>query len=95
MKFVLKVRQKLSVTEYSEEKPVVTAGEGGAFEADSITFARRDCNAYIRSWAEGSGLKLRTQKDWVKNPKSKQFEKQVAVQNGTKPETYVFSIEEG
>ncbi|SDB27425.1 hypothetical protein SAMN02910317_01386 [Ruminococcaceae bacterium FB2012] len=94
MKFTLKVKQKLSVTEYGEAKAVISAGAEGCFEADSITFARRDCNAYIRDWVSGMGMRLRTQKDWVKNPKTKQFEKQVMVQNGSSPETYVFVIEE-
>ena len=94
MKFTLKVKQKLSVTEFTEAKAVISAGPEGSFEADSITFARRDANAYIREWVSGSGMKLRTQKDWVKNPKTKQFEKQVMVQNGSRPETYIFMIEE-
>ena len=94
MRFTLKVKQKLSVTEYSEPAAVRSAGEDGSFEADSITFARRDANTYIRDWVSGSGMKLRTQKDWVKNPKTKQFEKQVMVQNGPRPETYIFVIEE-
>ena len=94
MKFTLKVKRKLSVTEYSEETAVKSAGEEGVFEADSITFARRDCNAYIRDWVSGMGMKLRTQKDWAKNPKTKHFEKQVMVQNGPSPETYIFVIEE-
>ena len=94
MRFRLTVKQKLSVTEFSEAQAVLTAGADGGFEADSITFARRDSNAYIRDWVNGSGMKLRTQKDWAKNPKTKQFEKQVMVQNGPRPETYIFAIEE-
>ena len=33
------------------------------------------------------------QKDWVKNLKTKVLEKQVMVQNGAKPETYIFMLE--
>ena len=94
MKFTLKVKQKLSVTEFGELTAVKSAGADGSFEAASITFARRDANTYIRDWVSGSGMKLRTQKDWVKDPKTKQFEKQVMVQNGPSPETYIFVIEE-
>ena len=39
-------------------------------------------------------MKLRTQKDWVKNIRTKLLEKQVMVQNGTSPETYVFTLEQ-
>ena len=38
-------------------------------------------------------MKMRTQKDWVKNLKTKVLEKQVMVQNGAKPETYIFMLE--
>ncbi len=94
MKFVLKVKQKLSVTEFTEAQPVKLDNEDGSFEEASITFARTKANALLRRWADGTGVKIRTQKDWVKNPKTKQFEKQLMVQNGTTPETYVFIIEE-
>ena len=94
MKFTLKVRKKLSVTEYSEAEAVRSASKDGSFEAESISFARRDANTYIRDWVNGMGMRLRTQKDWMKNPKTKQFEKQVMVQNGPSPETYIFVIEE-
>ncbi len=94
MKFVLKVKQKLSVTEFTEAQPVKLDNEDGSFEEASITFARTKANALLRRWADGTGVKIRTQKDWIKNPKTKQFEKQLMVQNGTTPETYVFIIEE-
>lgn len=94
MRFTLKVKQKLSVTQYTEAIPVKSVSADGSFEADSITFARRDANAFIREWTDRSGMKLRTQKDWVKNPRTKLFEKQVMVQNGVHPESYVFIIEE-
>ena len=94
MKFTLTVKRKLSVTEFSEPAPVKSVSPDGSFEAASITFARTAANGFIRRWAEGSGMKLRTQKDWVKNPKTNRFERQVTVQNGASPETYVFTIEE-
>lgn len=94
MKFTLTVKQKLSVTDFSDASPVENAGEGGVFEAQAITFARTQANGFIREWTQAAGLTMRTQKDWAKNLRTKNFEKQVMVQNGTKPETYVFVLEQ-
>lgn len=94
MKFRITVKQKLSNIEYGEAKPLKNVSPDGTFEADSLPFARRDSNAHVRGWVEGSGMKMRTQKDWAKNIKTKALEKQVMVQNGAKPETYVFVLEE-
>ena len=94
MNYCLKVKQKLSVTQCSEEKAVTCAGENGVFEAQAITFARTAANAHIRQWSEEEGLRMRTQKEWAKNLKTKNYEKQVMVQNGTHPETYVFVLEQ-
>jgi hypothetical protein len=93
MTFKLSVKQKLSVTEFGETEPLKNLSEDGTFEADSLPFARRDSNAHVRAWVEGKGMKIRTQKDWAKNLKTKNFEKQVMVQNGAKPETYIFILE--
>lgn len=95
MTFRLTAKQKLSVTEFGEPEPVmcVSAAGDGVFEADSLPFARRDSNTYVRTYCEAKGFKMRTQKDWGKNLKTKALEKQVMVQNGTKPETYVFVLE--
>lgn len=93
MTFKLSVKQKLSVTEYGEVLPLTNLSADGSFEAENAGFARRDANAHVRAWIEGKGMKMRTQKDWVKNPKTKLMEKQVMVQNGTKPETYIFILE--
>ncbi len=93
MKFKLSVKQKLSVTEYSEPQPLTNLSPDGSFDADNLGFARRDSNAHVRAWIEGKGMKIRTQKDWAKNPKTKLLEKQVMVQNGAKPETYIFILE--
>ena len=93
MTFRLTVKQKLSVTEFTEPQPLTNLSADGSFEADNPGFARRDSNAHVRAWIEGRGMKLRTQKDWVKNPKTKLLEKQVMVQNGAKPETYIFMLE--
>ena len=94
MNFKLTVKQKLSVTEFSPEKTVENAGEGGVFSAQAITFARTQANGFIREWTQSAGLTMRTQKDWAMNIRTKNFEKQVMVQNGTKPETYVFVLEQ-
>ena len=97
MRFRLTVKKKTGTAvgaEFAEAVPVTTLSEDGSFDADNIGFARRDCNTYIREWAEQSGMKLRTQKDWVKNIRTKLLEKQVMVQNGTSPETYVFTLEQ-
>ncbi len=94
MKFILTVRQKLSVTELGEASAVENAGEGGAFEAQAITFARTQANSFIREWTQAHGLMMRTQKDWARNLKTKNFEKQVMVQHGAKPETYIFVLEQ-
>lgn len=93
MTFKLTVKQKLSVTEFTAPEPLGNLGAEGSFEADNLGFARRDANAHVRAWIEGKGMKMRTQKDWVKNPKTKLLEKQVMVQNGAKPETYIFILE--
>lgn len=92
MKFTLTVKQKLSVTEFTEPALLTNLGADGSFEAENLGFARRDANAHVRAWIEGKGMKMRTQKDWVKNPKTKALEKQVMVQNGAKPETYIFIL---
>lgn len=93
MTFKLSVKQKLSVLEFTEPEPLTNLSADGSFEADNLGFARRDSNAHVRAWIEGKGMKMRTQKDWVKNPKTKLLEKQVMVQNGAKPETYIFILE--
>jgi hypothetical protein len=92
MKYVLTVKQKLSVTDFTIAEPVKNAGENGSFEAQAITFARTQANGYIREWTQSEGLRMRTQKDWVKNLKTKCFEKQVMVQKGPTPLTYVFVL---
>lgn len=94
MKFKLTVKQKLSNVSFGEVSPLKNVSEDGTFEADSLPFARRDSNTYVRGWVEGSGMKMRTQKDWKKNPRTKALEKEVMVQDGTKPATYVFMLEE-
>ena len=95
MKFKLTAKQKLSVTEFGTPEPVmcVSPAGDGVFDADSLPFARRDCNTYVRDYCEAKGFKMRTQKDWTKNLKTKALEKQVMVQNGSKPETYIFTLE--
>lgn len=93
MTFKLTVKQKLSPIEFGESEPLTNVSPDGSFEADSLPFARRDSNAHVRAWVESKGMTMRTQKDWVKNPKTKALEKQVMVQNGAKPETYVFVLE--
>jgi hypothetical protein len=93
MTFKLTVKQKLSVTEFTDPQPLTNLNADGTFEADSLPFAKRDANAHVRAWIEGKGMKMRTQKDWTKNLKTKLFEKQVMVQNGAKPETYIFILE--
>lgn len=94
MKFRLTVKKKLSVTEFTEAEAVMAASADGTFEAQAINFAKTACNAYVREWAEGIGVKMRSQKDWVKNAKTKAFEKAVMVQNGAAAENYVFVLEE-
>ena len=93
MRFILTVKRKTGMNEFSDPQPLINISPDGSFEADNLGFARRDSNSHIRSWTEGKGMKIRTQKDWVKNPKTKQFEKQVMVQDGDKPETYIFMLE--
>lgn len=93
MTFKLTVKQKLSNVAFGEPEPLTNLSPDGSFEADSLPFARRDSNAHIRAWVEGKGMKMRTQKDWAKNMKTKALEKQVMVQNGDKPETYIFILE--
>ncbi|MBR1421834.1 MAG: hypothetical protein IJ571_00115 [Ruminococcus sp.] len=97
MKFRLTVKKKIGTAvgaEFTEAEPVSTLGVDGTFEADNIGFARRDCNTYIREWVEGMGMKLRTQKDWVKNMKTKLMEKQVMAQSATGALTFVFILEQ-
>ncbi|MBR1724236.1 MAG: hypothetical protein IJ723_04360 [Ruminococcus sp.] len=94
MKFRLTVKQKLSNVAFGDPEPCNNISADGTFEADSLPFARRDSNTHVRGWVEGKGMRMRTQKDWAKNPKTKALEKQVMVQNGAKPETYVFILEE-
>lgn len=93
MTFKITVKKKLSNVEFGEPEPLKNVSPDGSFEADSLPFARRDCNAYVRGWVEGKGMTMRTQKDWVKNPRTKALEKQVMVQNGVLTETYVFVLE--
>ncbi len=97
MTFRLTVKKKIGTAvgaEFSEAEPVSTLNSEGTFEADNIGFARRDCNTYIRDWVEGMGMKLRTQKDWVKNIRTKQLEKQVMAQSTTGAFTFVFTLEQ-
>ncbi len=94
MNYTLTVKQKLSVTEFSPASPVENAGAGGVFSAQAINFAKTQANGFIREWTESVGLRMRTQKEWTKNLKTKNFEKQVMMQNGAKPETYVFVLEQ-
>lgn len=93
MKFILTVKCKTGINEFSEAQPLINISPDGSFDADNLGFARRDSNTHIRTWVEGKGMKIRTQKEWAKNPKTKLFEKQVMVQNGAKPETYIFMLE--
>ncbi len=94
MKFQLSVKQKLgpAIGQESEEIPCVNVSPDGTFEAQMLGFARRDSNAYITAWVNGKGMRVRTQKDWVKNARSGSLEKQLMVQNGTSPETYIFIL---
>ena len=92
MDFRLTVKQKISNVEYGEPEIVKAAGADGTFEAQALPFARTACNGFIRSWAEGTGVQLATQKDWVKNSKTGAMEKQVMVRDGGKPLTYIFEI---
>ena len=94
MLFRLTVKRKLSVTEFGEAETVRAAGADGCFEAQALPFAKTACNGFIRSWAEGVGVSLATQKDWIKNVKTKAMEKQVSVRNNGRPENYVFVLEE-
>lgn len=93
MKFILTAKQKLGLNEFSAPEPLANVSPDGSFESDNVGFARRDSNAHIRAWVEGKGMSVRTQKDWVKNPRTKQLEKQVMVQDGGKPLTYIFTLE--
>lgn len=94
MKFRLTVKQKLSNVAFGDPIACNNVSPDGTFVADSLPFARRDSNAYVRGWVEGQGMKMRTQKDWAKNMKTKNLEKQVMVQDGDKPKTFLFVIEE-
>ena len=92
MNFKLTVKQRISNVEFGELDIVKAAGADGVFEAQAITFARTQANGYIREWTQSEELRMRTQKDWVKNLKTKCFEKQVMVQKGPTPLTYVFVL---
>ena len=96
MKFQLTVRQKLgsAIGQESEEQPCTNISPDGSFEADMLGFARRDSNAYITAWVQAQGMKVRTQKDWTKNAKTKNLEKSLMVQNGAVPETYIFALKQ-
>ncbi|MBO4868070.1 MAG: hypothetical protein J5582_16135 [Ruminococcus sp.] len=93
MDFRLTVKQKVSNVEFGEVDIVKAAGADGKFEAQALPFAKTACNGFIRSWAEGVGVTLATQKDWVKNIKTGAMEKTVTVRDGGKPLTYVFVLE--
>ena len=92
MKFKLTIKKKVDTINFSDELNVATAGENGVFEAQAINFAKTQSNAFIREYLISNGFRIRTQKEWVKNIKTKNFEKSVMVQNGTKPETYIFTL---
>ncbi|MBP1533322.1 MAG: hypothetical protein IK999_04225 [Ruminococcus sp.] len=93
MRFRLTAKKKLSNVEFAEPVPVKAAGDNGEFEAQALPFARTQCNAFIQQWAEGMGLRVRSQKDWSKNAKTKNLERQVMMQDNGSPETYVFELE--
>ena len=93
MNFKLTVKRKLSVTEFGEPEIVKAAGADGVFEAQALPFAKTASNGFIRSWAEGTGVTLATQKDWAKNMKTKALEKQVSVRDNGTMLTYVFVLE--
>ena len=93
MDFRLTVKQKISNVEFGESDIVKAAGADGVFEAQALPFAKTASNGFIRSWAEGTGVQLATQKDWVKNNKSGAMEKQVMVRDAGKPLTYIFVLE--
>ena len=63
MRFRLTAKKKLSNVEFAEPVPVKAAGDNGEFEAQALPFARTQCNAFIQQWAEGMGLRVRSQKD--------------------------------
>ena len=96
MIFQLTVRQKLgaAIGQESDESHCTNISPDGCFEADMLGFARRDSNAHVTAWVNAQGMKVRTQKDWAKNAKTKALEKTVTVQNGDKPETYIFSLKQ-
>lgn len=96
MKFQLTVRQKLgaAIGQEGEENPCTNVSPDGTFEADMLGFARRDSNAYVTAWVQSQGMKVRTQKDWAKNAKTKNLEKTLMVQNGANPETYIFALKQ-
>ena len=93
MRFRLTAKKKLSNVEFAEPVLVKAAGDNGEFEAQALPFARTQCNAFIQQWAEGMGLRVRSQKDWSKNAKTKNLERQVMMQDNGSPETYVFELE--
>lgn len=96
MKFQLMVRQKLgsALGQESEMQPCTNVSADGSFDADMLGFARRDSNAYVTDWVKAQGMRVRTQKDWTKNPKTKDLEKSLMVQNGDHPETYIFTLKQ-
>ena len=93
MNFKLTVKQRISNVEFGEPDIVKAAGADGVFEAQAITFAKTASNGFIRSWAEGMGYTLATQKDWAKNVKSGAMEKAVSVRDNGKPMNFVFVLE--
>ena len=96
MRFQLTVRQKLgsAIGQEGEQSPCTNISPDGTFEADMLGFARRDSNAYVTEWVKAQGMRVRTQKDWVKNAKTGALEKTLMVQNGASPETYIFSLKQ-
>lgn len=94
MKFRITVKKKLDTINFSEPSILTNVSNDGTFEAQAINFAKTSCNTYIRDYTTGIGVKMRTQKEWAKNIKTKNFEKVVMVQNGDKPETLVFVLEQ-
>ena len=96
MKFQLMVRQKLgsALGQESEMQPCTNVSADGTFDDAMLGFARRDSNAYVTDWIKAQGMRVRTQKDWTKNPKTKDLEKSLMVQNGDHPETYIFTLKQ-
>ncbi len=94
MTFNISVKQKLGAAPGQESELMLCTNisPDGSFEAQGLGFAKTQGNAFVRSWAEGKGLKIRSQKEWVRNAKTKNFEKTIMVQNGASPETYIFVL---